>query len=411
MPRNGAGSATLAEPPFVFDTVISETAMNSDLSDIAAMLTASIANDGQTPIVANLPMSGFKHTGAAAGSGANNGEYIARDYYASLRYLQNALLNPSGEINQRGTTSTADDAYGGPDRWYTLVQTGAISVSQGTNGEDGTPFYERLTQSQASGQRMGRAQIIESANCREFRGRAVALSARVRLSASANLRYAILEWTGTADAVTSDVVNDWTSSTYTAGNFFNSTTLNVLGVGSVALTADTWADITALTATCGSTMNNLIVFFWTEGTVAQNVTLDLAKRKMNLGSVASPFYPPNITTEELACMRYFEKTFSRLTAPAQNAGSEGVLFSPAVGTDNNDLSFMWRFKVEKRSTSTYTTYNPQAANASARNINAGTDLAVSAFYNAATGAVLYTAIAAPTSGSQYTLHMTADSEL
>jgi hypothetical protein len=35
------------------------------MSDIAAALTASIANDGQTVPVANLPMGGFKHTGVA----------------------------------------------------------------------------------------------------------------------------------------------------------------------------------------------------------------------------------------------------------------------------------------------------------------------------------------------------------
>lgn len=50
MPRNGSGTATLAEAPFVPGTVISSSAMNSDLSDIANMLTGSVASDGQTTI-------------------------------------------------------------------------------------------------------------------------------------------------------------------------------------------------------------------------------------------------------------------------------------------------------------------------------------------------------------------------
>ena len=54
MPRDGSGAFTLAEAAFVFDSVISETAMNSNLSDIAAALTASIAKDGQTTPTANL---------------------------------------------------------------------------------------------------------------------------------------------------------------------------------------------------------------------------------------------------------------------------------------------------------------------------------------------------------------------
>jgi hypothetical protein len=315
MSRNGAGTYTLPEAPFVFDTVISETAMNSNLSNIAAALTASIANDGQTPILANLPMSGFKHTGVSAASGTNAGEYLARDYYAALRYLNNVLVNPSGEINQRGTTSTADDTYGGPDRWYSLNQTGATSWAQGTFLEDGTPFYQRGTQSQASAQRFGRAQIVENANCSFMRGQSIVLSARVQLSASATLRYAILEWTGTSNSPTSDVVNDWTSSTYTAGNFFISTTTNVLAVGSVALTANTPATITALTATVGSSMNNLIVFFWTEATAAQNVTLDISKASLKLGSVATPFYPRPFPEELLLCRRYYHK----LTSPSSGS--------------------------------------------------------------------------------------------
>lgn len=68
MPRNGSGAYSLPEAAFVFDTVISETEMNSNLSDIASALTASIAKDGQTTLTANLPMAGFKHTGLGVGS-------------------------------------------------------------------------------------------------------------------------------------------------------------------------------------------------------------------------------------------------------------------------------------------------------------------------------------------------------
>ncbi len=54
MPRNGAGSFSLAEPAFVPNTPISSSAMNSDLSDIASALTTSIASDGQTTITGAL---------------------------------------------------------------------------------------------------------------------------------------------------------------------------------------------------------------------------------------------------------------------------------------------------------------------------------------------------------------------
>ena len=216
--------------------------------------------------------------------------------------FKNLLINPYGAINQRAPATNADDTYG-HDRWYALTQSNPIAVSTVTDAEDGTPYMMRLTQSNASAQRMGYAQIIESANCKHLRGQATTMSGRVRLSTSANLRYAILEWTGTADTVTSDVVNDWTSSTYTAGNFFAGSNLTVTSVGSIALTANTLTDLTALTATLGSSFNNVIIFFWTEGTAAQNVTLDAAIQ-FEAGSIANPRSMRSIADETALCLRY-----------------------------------------------------------------------------------------------------------
>jgi microcystin-dependent protein len=54
MPRNGSGSYTLPQPPFVPNTTISSTAVNSDFSDIATALTQSVSADGQTTITGAL---------------------------------------------------------------------------------------------------------------------------------------------------------------------------------------------------------------------------------------------------------------------------------------------------------------------------------------------------------------------
>lgn len=47
MPRNGTGTYSLPQPPFVAGTVISSAAVNSDFSDIAIALTGSLPRDGQ----------------------------------------------------------------------------------------------------------------------------------------------------------------------------------------------------------------------------------------------------------------------------------------------------------------------------------------------------------------------------
>ena len=146
-------------------------------------------------------------------------------------------------------------------------------------------------------------------NCKSLRGGSATLSARVRCSASTTLRYAILEWTGTADtlgyATTSrDPVNDWTSSTYTVGNFFKNTTTTVTATGSTALTANTLTTV-SLTGTLGSSANNIIVMFWTDSTQAQNVTLDIGKVQLESGNTANTFTVNSISSETLLCQRYF----------------------------------------------------------------------------------------------------------
>jgi hypothetical protein len=82
--RDGSGNFSLPEAAFVYDTVISETAVNSNFSDIATALTASIAKDGQTNPTANLPMATYRHTGV--------GNASARTDYAAAGQVQDATL-------------------------------------------------------------------------------------------------------------------------------------------------------------------------------------------------------------------------------------------------------------------------------------------------------------------------------
>lgn len=85
MPRNGSGSYGLpAGNPVVPSTVISSTWANTTLSDIGTALTQSIANDGQTTPVANLPMATFRHT--------NVGNAVARTDYAAAGQVQDSVF-------------------------------------------------------------------------------------------------------------------------------------------------------------------------------------------------------------------------------------------------------------------------------------------------------------------------------
>jgi len=77
MPYNGSGSFTLVTGnPVVTGTVINSTVHNNTQNDIAAGLTNVITRDGQSVPFGNLPMAGFKHTGAADATVA--GQYIVQ---------------------------------------------------------------------------------------------------------------------------------------------------------------------------------------------------------------------------------------------------------------------------------------------------------------------------------------------
>lgn len=85
MPRSGSGSYTLpAGNPVVPGTTITSTWANTTMSDIGTALTASIAYDGQTVPVANLPMGAFRHT--------NVGNAVARTDYAAAGQVQDSVM-------------------------------------------------------------------------------------------------------------------------------------------------------------------------------------------------------------------------------------------------------------------------------------------------------------------------------
>lgn len=76
MPWSGAGSYSLppAYSPEVNGTVIDATRYNGLTSDVASGITACLAKNGENVPTANLPMGGFKHTGAAVASAS--GQYL-----------------------------------------------------------------------------------------------------------------------------------------------------------------------------------------------------------------------------------------------------------------------------------------------------------------------------------------------
>lgn len=274
--------------------------------------------------------------------------------------FRNRLINPSGRLWQRqnsGAAAITDGTYAF-DRFYGLTQSNGVTASQVTNAENGTPYLMRLAQANASAQRFGLAQLVETDNIIDLRGQAVTLSARVRMSASTTLRFAIVEWTGTSNSVTRDFVNDWTNGTFTAGQFFTSTTTTITATGSKALTANTF-DTINLTGVLGGSANNVAVMFWTDSTQAQNVTLDIGKVQLERGYQATALALRSLQVETSLCQRYYYKTYLLSTAPG-TATFDNSEYMIVGGLSGNLLGRSTALPVEMLGNPTFTFYSPNS---------------------------------------------------
>lgn len=295
--RNGAewewgiGTVTDASP----DTLSRTTVLRSSNSDSAVNFSAGIkdvfigAHPGATPhVAAAAPTAGDDNDGA-------NGTFLPGslwvDTAAGVGYLclddtdgaavwapvtntakENLLLN--GDFSQwyrqkTGFAGATDDTYFVP-KWYTLLQgtdsTVAREDSLVSSARDAN-FGCRLVAGGTTN-RFGIAQIVEAQQSWTLQGREAIFQAAMRCnlnagSGSMNVRMALLEWTGSYDQVTSDVVNDWTSSDYSAGNFFLGSNVTVAAVEQCVVGHSAW-DVYSVRGTISNGCDNVIVMIWTE---------------------------------------------------------------------------------------------------------------------------------------------------
>jgi hypothetical protein len=108
MPRNGSGTFTPPPSnPVSPGTVIESEWANDTVADISNALSQSLAFDGQTVPIANLPMGGFHHT--------NVSEATSRNQYTSLGQVQDGrhtrLINVIGIDNIVATLPGGSTAY------------------------------------------------------------------------------------------------------------------------------------------------------------------------------------------------------------------------------------------------------------------------------------------------------------
>lgn len=238
---------------------------------------------------------------------------------------RNRLINGGFQINQRGLTSVGDDAYC-LDRWYVLTESGSVTVAQQADQEDGTPNNIRLTQPDATPKRIGIAQIIAAGNCKDLRSRITTLAGRIRCSASTQINYAVLEWTGPANVVTSDFISAWGGSPAYVAN------ITERARGTLAPDASVWTGMPALNAVINSGVNNVIVFVWSNAALAQGTTLDLSRMQYEPGGYATPFEFLDEGAVLARCKDY------RRTGSLDEDGGAGLKYASGSGANFHNTS-------------------------------------------------------------------------
>jgi hypothetical protein len=341
---------------------------------------------------------------------------------------RNLLYNGDFRIAQRGTSFTSsgsansDDSYT-LDRWLLLSDgDDIVDVGQETTEVPSNAYSAISLDVETANKEFGIVQILENRDIQHVIGDVVSLSFEAKISAGgtsiANLRAAVVSCNATADTVTSDMVSSWggdgsANPTLISGAetwTFENTPAN-LATPTTTYQRYVIENISVDTAST----NNIAVFIWVNdvSTTIGHI-LYISKVQLEAGSIATPFERRPFTTELALCQRYYCKTFVYGTAPAQNAGVVGSLYSSGSPEAVTPGLFRmdWEYPMWMRAAPAHVLYNPSAANNSARNTTDGSDTAVTTVARGENGVSFYPAAAqAGDAGDPMRLHVSADIEL
>jgi hypothetical protein len=228
-----------------------------------------------------------------------------------------ALINGNFQVNQQAiatytsatTPANSDDTYL-HDQWVLLsdgndiVDVSTSTTVIPTGGASSVKFdVETINK------KFGYIQFIENKDAIKYAGKTASIQFKaytVTGHVVENVRAAVLSWSSTADAVTSDVVSAWGAEGANITPAANWTLENT--PANLALVADTWTtykieNISIDTAS----MANLAVFIWVDDTdCALEDLLYITDVQLNQGPVCLPYLPRAYETDLIKCKRFMQ---------------------------------------------------------------------------------------------------------
>lgn len=296
----------------------------------ATVMTDDWANDVQEELVQAILAAGItlvKGTQTQLRDAINI--LASRAALATINYA----LNPDFKVWQRGVTinsttpvagSNNDDSYTA-DQWILLSNGNNVAsvAKETTLVPSGSRQAAKLTVVTANA-KFGLLQPLEAAVAVPLRGKQMSLQVKMRRGTSGTItkvRLALVSWSGTADAITSDCVSAWNAE---ATNPTLATSWAFIGtpVAQGDLTTS-YATFKVENLTIPNDCNNLGIFIWSDdASTTVSDELYMGQVKLELGSVITDFVVAPLERELAACRRFVAKSHRLDTAPIDASGAD-----------------------------------------------------------------------------------------
>lgn len=246
--------------------------------------------------------------------GAGGLSAVASINGGQLAGFRNTIINGAFQVAERGTSFTDtgaknnDDTYN-LDRWILLSDgNDVVDVSQETSDIPTNGLNAAKLLVVTVNKKFGLLQLIEQKNCIGLIGNTVTASASLKVNNTTRLdktKMAIMSWSGTADAMSSDVISAWGADGVNPTLVSNWTYENTPADLNVTTS---FARYSVSAAVDTASAKNIGLLIWSDNVTDTdaNDTLLMADVQLELGSTATPFERRPFATELENCQRYFE---------------------------------------------------------------------------------------------------------
>lgn len=334
------------------------TTVVTNESTISAAITSveiGIDRKGATnlfALIANIPVKNTQAEMATATDDTKFATALSTAIYGNNSIFRQALVNPNCRICQSVTAVnlTSGKLFGNVDVFYakgegTAVSAGTITQATAANvGNSG--FALKLAGVTLTGTGIVNAYtFIEAKNAILYKNKIASFSVKVYHDVGSAKNYTIR-----------------ISKANAADNFSATTEIAVSSAQSVPNTTETLIKLENVSL--GDCSNGIEIQVFCECGAITTKNFEFGDWQFNAGAVVLPFVVKNFDQELLSCLRFYQKSFTYLTAPADVNDSVGAFLEPCTNFGvGNSYPQRLRFTVPMRAAPSMTFYSSVGAGA------------------------------------------------